>query len=150
MSEIELDGQRYQCNKFPTRQAWHVAIKLLPGADGLWYLMSGQLNEVEDPDTRSRNGFAAIATVMREINPADADFIIDACLDNCRFLSGGQWAPLRAPGSLNGTGIMLQAADSFDVQLRLVWEVLNESMRNFSLEKLRLFQSASPSLQAVA
>lgn len=128
--EIELDGQRYLCGRMPTRTQWHVALRLLPAAGAFVPLMNGGL-EGEDP---VQFGVMTLARAMPALNPADVDFVIDAALDATKFYSHGGWAPLRA----NGGGLMCQAADMFDTQIRIVWEVLNESLRNFSFEKLRL------------
>jgi hypothetical protein len=146
MSEVEIAGQKYLCEKMRARKQFHVARRLTPIIKHLTPLFANQTqmlvageNGVLLPMISGISifdGIAALSDTITEISDADADYVIDNCLDVVRFQSGSGWAALRAPGAAPGTGFMLQAADRLDVQLRLVWEVLVENLSNFSFETL--------------
>jgi hypothetical protein len=132
----------------PTRVQWHVVRRLMPVMQGLMPVFATSNALVDDgsgtmvPNMDAINMFeamAALANTIGMLTDADADYILDAALNCVAFRQGGRgggWVPLRAPGGqfMNGT------ADQFDVQIRLLWEVLKESLSNFS------FATVLPSL----
>ena len=76
----------------------------------------------------------------------DMDFIVDTCLDQVKWRQGDRWVALK-----QGTSIMVQAvSEDLATQLRLVWEVLNESLSSFSLEKLLNSPTPNPPGMAAA
>jgi hypothetical protein len=179
MSEIEIDGQLYRCDRLPTRVQLHVVKRLAPVLQGFIPLIlyardravavgtngaaaNGATAAPNGADGDGPNGAAGAASlefdrdawvaVMREpdmiveaiasltrtigmLSDADADFILDAALAAVRWRQGERWVPLRAA---NGA-LMLQQADDLAIQLQLTWEVLVESVQNFSRAKLPLF-----------
>jgi hypothetical protein len=70
----------------------------------------------------------ALSQTINLMPDADADFVIDAALNSVRWKQGDRWVALRASGG----GLSLGAADDLATQLRLTWEVLLESLGNFS------------------
>lgn len=138
MSEVEIRGQVYQCTKLATPVQWHVYRRLLPvfqGLTPLWSMtqMIRGANGEMAPDMSGipiMAAMAALANTIGALGDTDADYVKDACLDAARWNQGGRWMPVRAPGG----AFLCGAADAFDVQLRLVWEVLQESLGNFSAE----------------
>ena len=149
MSEIEIDGQYYRCGKMSTRVQWHVAKRLMPVVQGLSPLFAAAaMQTITNPETGEMvsgldaiNVFEAVVALTNTLgglSDADEDYIIDSCLACVAWRQGERWQPLRAPGGvfLNG------AADAFDIQLRLVWEVLRESLSSFSLGRLLPSQTA--------
>jgi hypothetical protein len=95
------------------------------------------------------NIYDALAILTNTINllsDADADFVIDAALQCVVWRQGPGWQPLRAPGG----AFMNGAADRLDVQLRLLWEVLQESLSDFSFGLLLPFLSAGNGLDQEA
>lgn len=128
MSDIELDGHQYRCGKMPTRTQLHVAIKLAPVMEGLTPLV---LMDADFNDPRIVfQAVSALTNTLGLMKLEDADFVVDAALQAVRWSQNGRWVPLVAPG-----GVLLNgAADRLDVQLRLLWEVLRESLANFSPE----------------
>jgi hypothetical protein len=142
MSEIQIGEFEYLCGRMPTRVQFHVARRILPvlkGLQPLFATMGRNLMTTYDadgngalvPDTNVTifEGLAALSDTLGMMSDADADYIIDHALDAVRWKQAGRWAPLR----ING-GIVLPAADALDVQLRLTWEVLGQSLQNFSIE----------------
>ena len=143
MSVVEINGQHFNCAKLPTRVQWHVVRRLMPVLQGLMPLFAMaetvRLNTDSDgnimtPDLSGINVFDALAALTNTIgmlSDGDADYILDAALSCVTWRQGARerWMPIRAPGGVftNGT------ADQFDVQIRLLWEVLRESLANFSL-----------------
>jgi hypothetical protein len=141
MSEIQIGDFEYLCGRMPTRVQFHVARRILPvmkGLQPLFATMGRNLMSTYDangngalvPDTNVTifEGLAALSDTLGMMSDADADYIIDHALDAVRWKQAGRWAPLRINGAL-----VLPAADALDVQLRLTWEVLGESLGNFSL-----------------
>jgi hypothetical protein len=143
MSEIQINGDIFLCGRMNARKQFHVARRLTPIINHLVPLMNGTPMLVNDgtgtmvPSLGNLGivqAIAAISDTIRELPDADADYVIDTCLDAVKFRSGNSWAPLRAPGSPPGGGLMLGSADRFDTQMRLVGEVLWENLSDFSLE----------------
>jgi hypothetical protein len=141
MSELQIGENEYLCSRMPTRVQLHVAISMAPVFDGFrsLFVASGR-NLISDgagmmvPDIGNISIFdalAALSNTLRMIPLSDRDYVVDSALDAVRWKQAGRWMPLRINGAL-----MLQAADRLDVQLRLTWEVLRESLENFSLETL--------------
>jgi hypothetical protein len=172
MSEIEIDGQLYRCDRLPTRVQLHVVKRLAPVLQGfIPLILFARDRAAAAPANGAANGGAAAngadgagaefdrdawVTVMREpdmiieaiaaltrtigmLSDADADFILDAALAAVRWRQGERWVPLRAA---NGA-LMLQQADDLTIQLQLTWEVLVESVQNFSRARLPLFQNTT-------
>jgi hypothetical protein len=141
--DVEIGGMNYRVEKMPTRIQWNVARRLMPVVQGILPILAmgaqQRMTEGDDgslvPDMEQVPVFEALAALSNTIgllSDADSDYIIDHALDAVRWQQGGRWMPLRAPGGayLNGN------ADNFDIQLRLVLEVLRESVANFSLGNL--------------
>ena len=138
--DVEIGGMQYRIEKLPTRIQWNVARRLMPVVQGVLPILAigAQQRMTEDstgsliPDMEQMPVFEALAALSNTIGmltDMDSDYIIDHCLDCVRWQQQSRWVPIRAPGGafLNG------AADQFDVQLRLILEVLRESVANFSL-----------------
>lgn len=142
MSEIAIGGHDYRCGKLATRTQLHVVKRLIPVVQGLAPLFAaGSTQLTPDENGALVPGFAginlyealaALANTVGLLSDADSDFILDAALDAVRWKQGERWVPLRAPGG----ALMLAAADDLAVQLRLLWEVLAESLANFSFATL--------------
>jgi hypothetical protein len=138
MSEVTINGQNYLCGKLNARQQLQIVKRLAPVLQGLlpiWAMM--QQTESGQMSTNELGFHAAVAVsqTISSLSDQDTDFVLDMCLGAVRYQTTGGWAPLRA-GS-NGSGlVMLDAADDLATQMRLLWEVLYENMRNFSLEVL--------------
>lgn len=132
MSEIEIGGTLYQCNKIsPARRQYHVMRRLLPAIGEFVNLFTAQQAGIEVPDGE---WMGAVARAVPTLSDADSDYVLDNALAFVRFKSGDRWAPLTAS---NGSGLMLDAlVDDLATQLRLVFEVLRESLENFSVERL--------------
>jgi hypothetical protein len=140
--ELEIAGQDYLCGRMPTRVQFHVARRMLPVLKGLQPLFATMgRNLVFDgangsmvPDVGSMtifDGLAALSDTLGMMPDSDANFVLDNALDAVQWKQGNRWIPLRVNGNL-----MLAAADDLAVQLRLTWEVLGESLSNFSIETL--------------
>ncbi len=155
MSEVEIDGMTFLCNKLPTRKQLHVAKRILPVLKGLQPLFAGGNQRLVSggngvnpmqvvPDISIIDGLAALTDTLGMMPDSDMDFIVDNCLDMVKWKQGDRWMPLR-----QGSAMMVQAvSDDLATQLRLVWEVLNESLSSFSLEKL--LNSPNPNQTAAA
>lgn len=140
MSEIQIGNHWYRCLRMPTRIQFHVVKRLMPVLQGLapiFSLAQGRL--VQDANGQiipgDINGFetiAALANTVGMMTDADADYVLDAALSAVQWRSADRWVPLRGQGG----GFLNSDADNLDVQLRLLWEVLRESLANFSLETL--------------
>ncbi|HEY0725849.1 MAG TPA: hypothetical protein VGD41_18015 [Pyrinomonadaceae bacterium] len=142
MSDVEIDGQLYRCGTLPTRTQFHVVKRLLPVIQGLAPLFQqAQQRLVTDEDGITRpdlsrisaiDAVAALSNTIGMMSDADGDFILDSALSCVRWEQNGRWIPLYGPsGSLtNGS------ADNLATQLRLLWEVLSESLANFSFATL--------------
>ena len=151
MSEVEIAGQIYLTGKMPARTQFHVVRRMAPVLKGIAPLFARMNGNgamlVQDVETGQMvpagislfDGLAAITDTIGMMSDADANYVIDRCLETVRFRSGERWAPLMAPGG----GLMLQHADDLAVQLRLVWEVLADNLQNFSLETLLPSQSGN-------
>jgi hypothetical protein len=144
MADIEIAGQEYRCAKLSTRVQWHVSKLLLPITHGLLPLVRFSqehpdlmLNGESMAPAVMRGVFEALSDTLHRLSHEDMDYVLDAVLDAVRWRQGQRWMPLRAAGS---QALMLQDADRFDTQLTLVWEVLRESVVNFSSENVRLSQ----------
>jgi hypothetical protein len=139
MSELQIGDTEYLCSRMPTRVQFHVARRILPVIKGLQPLFAAAgRNLISDgsgdlvPDIGNISifdGLAALSDTLGMMPDADADYVIDHALDAVRWKQAGRWMPLRINGAL-----MLQAADDLATQLRLTWEVLSESLANFSIE----------------
>jgi hypothetical protein len=139
MSEIQIGEFEYLCGRMPTRAQFHVARRFLPVLKGLQPLFasagrnlvsSGNGEMVPDIGNATLfDGLAALSDTLGMMSDADANYIIDNTLDAVHWKQAGRWMPLR-----NNGGLMLQAADDFSTQLRLIREVLWESLANFSIE----------------
>ena len=123
MSDVEINGQLYRCGRMPTRVQLYVVKRLAPVFQGLAPLFAaeGGVNIYE--------GIAALTNTVGLLSDADADYVMDAALACVGWRQGAGWQPLRAPGG----AFMIGAADRLDVQIRLLWEVLYESLSDFSL-----------------
>ena len=137
MSEVTLNGQQYLIGKLNARQQWHIARRLLPFISQFMPLIGAIQRAQQEPDVPMNPPLeiqllAAVSGTMSAMSEPDVDYILDHCLAAIRFRSGtGNWAPL-AP---NGARMLASdAADAFDVQVRLVGEVLYANLSNFSLE----------------
>ena len=139
MSEVTINGQEYLIGKLNARQQLMIVKRLAPVLQGLlpiWAMIqqseSGQLS----PNELGFHAAVAISNTISSLSDNDTDFVLDMCLSAVKFKSPvGNWAPLRAGN--NGSGmVMLEKADDLAVQMRLLWEVLYENLRNFSLETL--------------
>lgn len=138
MSELEIGGVYYHCNPLSTQLQWYVYRRLTPVFQGLAPLLA-MTELVRGPDGAIRPDMTRIpimaamnslVSALGNLSDEDTDYIKAACLDAVRWQQGNAWMPLRAPG-----GALLQGlADRFDVQLRLVWEVMRTSFENFSPE----------------
>ncbi|MBO0737214.1 MAG: hypothetical protein J2P48_11670 [Alphaproteobacteria bacterium] len=148
MADIAINGHQYRCGKMPTITQRHVVKRLMPVLQGLSPLFAGtrpprlaaQNGELV-PDVQDINVYDAIAALSNTIgmmSDADADYVIDSALDVVSWKQGNRWMPLRAG---HGGAFMLGDADDLATQLRLTWEVLVESLGNFS------FAVVLPSLQ---
>ena len=138
-AEVEVAGQLYLITKLNARQQLQIVKRLAPVLQGLlpiWAMMqqanSGEINANE----LGFHAAVAVSNTISSLSDADTDFVMDMCLGAVRFRGPtGAWAPLRAGN--NGSGqVMLQEADDLAVQMRLLWEVLHENLRNFSLDVL--------------
>ena len=148
MSIIEISGQHFNCGKLPTRTQWHVVRRLMPVIQGMMPLFAAseqmRLNDAGDGTVSpldAVNVFDALSALTNTIgmlNDQDADYIIDAALNCVRWRQGDRWMPIRAPGG----AFMIGTADEFDVQIRLLWEVLRESLANFT--PANIFPSPAP------
>jgi hypothetical protein len=154
MPEVAIHDQVYLVGKMNARKQFHVVRRLTPMIKHLTPLFS-RANQtlIENEDGTMVpvvggisifEGLSAVSDTIAEISDSDADYVIDTCLDSVKFRSNGGWAPLKAPGSPSGAGIMLPAADDLSTQLRLVWEVLVYNLGNFSLETLLPSQTVNP------
>jgi hypothetical protein len=141
MSDIEVDGFQFRIGRMTTTIQLLVVKRLAPVMQGmtpLFALANRQTLDAEGnvvPDQTQITIFDVLAALSNTINlmsDTDAMFVRDACLDCVRWRQGDRWQPLRAPGGV----FMLGDADTLDTQLRLMWEVLRESLGNFSLAKL--------------
>lgn len=152
MSEIEVNGQWYRCNRLPTRTQLHVAKRLIPVLQGLTPLFHAyapqlaqqQLQAQTDPETGEtvmvpaapqitiEAAIAALGNTIGLLSDADADFILDTALSCVQWRQQGRWIPLLGPGGV----LMNNDADDLALQLRLLWEVLSQSLANFSLATL--------------
>jgi len=143
MSDIEISGQQYRCGRMPTRTQFHVVKRLIPVLQGLAPLFSevAKHNLVTDetgnmvPDLSSISAIDAVGALSNTISmltDADGDFILDSALSCVRWNQGDRWIPLLAPGGTLTNG----NADDLAVQLRLLWEVLSQSLANFSFATL--------------
>lgn len=146
MSEIDIAGQEYACGKLAIRAQLHVARRLSPLLGHLAPMMAQAVNGGGELAISPVAALAALSETVRELSDADLDYILDHCLECVRFRQGERWAPLRAPNGM----MMLQAADDLAVQLRLVWEVLSESLANFSLGTLLPFPIATTTTAGAA
>jgi hypothetical protein len=141
MSEIDVNGINYLIGRLNARQQWNVVRRLAPVIQGMMPLFANQPLVSDATGTLVPAGvslpqmLAALTNTMGLLTDSDSDYVIDTCLNVVRFRSpGGSWAPLKAA---NGSGqVMLDQADDLATQMRLVWEVLYENLRNFSLETL--------------
>jgi hypothetical protein len=141
LSEISIGETEYLCSRMPTRVQFHVARRILPVIKGLQPLFAASgRNLISDgsgdlvPDIGNISifdGLAALSDTLGMMPDTDADYVIDHALDAVRWKQAGRWMPLRINGAL-----MVQAADDLATQLRLTWEVLSESLANFSIETL--------------
>lgn len=142
MSEVEIDGEVYQCNRMPTRVQFHVGRRILPVIAAL---LAAQATVVDGDGNLALEQISpadAIASLMANVgslSDADLDYVIDHALNAVRWRSGGSYVPLRAS---NG-GLMNMKADDLATQMRLLWEVLVTSMGNFSVDKLQPSQTAA-------
>ena len=145
MSLVQINGQDFNCGKLPTRTQWHVVRRLMPVLQGmmpLFAVLENMRNEGGNPDLSGINVFDAMSALTNTIGmltDADADYILDAALACVRWRQGDRWMPIRAPGG----AFMIGTADEFDVQLRLLWEVLRESLTGFSLANVLPSQIAN-------
>jgi len=137
MSDIEIDGQHYRCNRMATRTCLYVVKRLVPVLQGLSPILA------EEGGINLYEALAALSNTIGMLSDRDADFIIDNALDCVRWQQGNTWQPLRAPGGV----FMVGAADRLDVQLRLVWEVLYASLSDFSFAMLQPSQTAPNGLE---
>ncbi len=138
MSEVEIAGQHYLIGKLDARQQFKVVKRLAPVIQGLlpiWQVLQQSDRSEVDPVVLGLHAVTALSNTINMLNDDDSDYVIDMCLGVVKFQSpGGGWAPLRAG---NGTSrVMFEPADNLAVQMRLLWEVLYENLRNFSLETL--------------
>lgn len=129
-SEIDIDGTTYQCNRLRTRTQYHVVRRLTPALSYFVPLFAASQQGDEVP---LGEWIRALMQAIPELSDQDSDYIIDNALAVVRFKSGDRWASLMAP---NGGGLMYEAADQLDTQLRLVFEVLRVSLENFSFAKV--------------
>lgn len=140
MSEVQIGDHYYRCLKMPTRIQFHVVKRLVPVLQGLAPLFTQSLTPTAsgtyEPDVSGINIFEALSALTNTIglmSDADADYVLDAALSAVQWRQGERWLPLKPP---QGGALLLGAADNLDVQLRLLWEVLVESLGNFSLGTL--------------
>jgi hypothetical protein len=143
MSEISIGDIKYLCSRMPTRVQFHVARRMLPVLKGLQPLLAtmgrtlvsdGSGNGTMVPDVASITifeGLAALSDTLGMMADSDADYVLDHALDAVNWQQAGRWMPLRINGRM-----MVAQADDLAVQLRLTWEVLGESLGNFSIETL--------------
>jgi hypothetical protein len=141
MSAIAIGENEYLCGRMPTRVQFHVARRMLPVLKGLQPLFATMgRNLMSDgngtmvPDVGAITifeGIAALSDTLGMMTDSDANYIMDHALDAVQWKQGNRWIPLRNNGSL-----LLPAADDLATQLRLTWEVLGESLANFSIETL--------------
>lgn len=138
MSEVDIGGVHYACLPLPTETQWYVYRRLMPVLQGFAPLLTmaafvrGSDGQVRPDLARIpvMDALGALVSALGNLSDADTDYVKGACLGAVRWQQGNQWMPLSAPG-----GMLLQPqADRFDVQLRLVWEVLRTSFENFSPE----------------
>jgi hypothetical protein len=141
MSDIQIGESMFRCGRMPTRTQWHVVRRLIPVMQGLMPVLLRSSNPQRDlvgdgdgamtPDLSGVNLFEALGALTDTIgmlSDNDADYILDAALACVMWRQGRQWMPIRVPGGAFTNG----QADEFDVQMRLLWEVLRESLANFS------------------
>jgi hypothetical protein len=143
MSDIEISGQAYRCGRMSTRTQLHVVKRLIPVMQGLLPLFQSATqhrlisdeNGVMVPDFSSVSiveALAALSNTVSMLSDDDADYILDAALDCVHWRQGQRWVPLRGPGRI----LLNSDADDLATQLRLLWEVLTQSLGNFSVETL--------------
>jgi len=143
MSDVELAGYNYRCLRLPTRTQFHVVKRLIPVLQGLAPLFSQAANQrltTDDegnsvPDFSSVTAIEAVAALSNTIGmltDADSDFILDSALSCVRWQQGDRWIPLLGAGGTLTNG----GADDLAIQLRLLWEVLSQSLANFSFATL--------------
>jgi hypothetical protein len=149
--EVEIEGQRYLCQKISARAQLQIARRLAPVLEGLvplfHHLNRGNLMPSANGDGALVPGpidpyeiVASMLKTMAKMPDEDVDYVMNNCLAAVRFQSGDRWAPLMAPGG----GLMLRVVEEdLSTHLRLVWEVLAENLTNFSLDRLLGSQSAA-------
>lgn len=140
MSEIQIGPHWYRCMRMPTRIQFHVVKRLMPVLQGLapviglsqQRLMSDGEGNLVPGDVNVFEALAALTNTIGMMSDADADYVLDAALSAVQWRQNDRWLPLRVQGG----GFLNGDADRLDVQMRLLWEVLVESLGNFSLETL--------------
>ena len=138
-AEVEVNGQAYLITKLSARQQLQIVKRLAPVLQGLlplWAMVQQQETGQMAPSELAFHAAVALSNTISSLSDQDTDFVLDMCLGAVRYKGpGGTWAPLRAGN--NGSGqVMLDAADDLATQMRLLWEVLYDNMRNFSLDTL--------------
>ena len=139
MAEVEITGQQYLIGKLNARQQLQVVKRLAPILQGLlpiWAMIQQQDGTGSvNPSELGMHAAVVISNTISALSDQDTNFILDMCLSTVKFRSpAGNWAPLLAA---NGSGlVMLDAAEDLATQMRLLWEVLHENLRNFSLDVL--------------
>jgi len=146
MREVEIDNQLFRIAPLPTRTQLYVVKRLMPVLQGLTPLFALARQTADDNaatvNINVYDALAALTNTIGMLSDGDADFILDNALHCVAWRQGSQWLPLRAPGGV----FMLGAADRLDVQLRLLWEVLQESLSDFSVALLLPSQTAANGL----
>jgi hypothetical protein len=147
MSEVEIEGQLFLCQKLPARAQYHIGRRLAPVLKGLmplFQMIAARANggEVVPPDPYEI--IAALTETLALLSDTDSDYVMDHCLAAVRFRSGDRWAPLIAPGG----GMMLRVVEEdLSTHLRLVWEVLATNLTDFSLDRILGSQNGMATMQ---
>lgn len=101
MIEFELKGIKYRADAMSARTQFHVVRRIAKIFEGLSSLLGSTQdeNEKKDKATVAQMG-AALISAVGSLPDADADYIIDACLDTVKrdMGKGLGWADLRKDG----------------------------------------------------
>jgi hypothetical protein len=139
MTEIQIAERTYRIGRMNPRTALHVARRIAPVVLGLAELAPLmermtpllRVTEGETPPSVSIAEMVEMARPMSlavaEMPEADFDYLVDHCLAVVHVRRGGDtgWAPLMVNGSL-----MFEDLTPIEMG-RLVWEVIQENLRNF-------------------
>lgn len=121
MGEFTVAGQNYKSAKMDAMKQFHVSRRLAPVLAGIAPLLK---------DLKGADPLAALAPAAEAIggiSDADAEYILNACLDLCQRQQPGNigWARVRSSG-----GLMFEDIGMAEM-LQIAWAVLSENLGGF-------------------